>query len=363
LIARSELEQKGTLSVKHGLHVVRAAAALVVLALALILAPTGAMAQQTGQAPKEINANPNARNPTADSVNEEALFKQNSKIRGVVTIPDSKAANLIQPQGREWRGFHEGALPWIAGIAVLGMLLGLGAFYLWKGTIGDDDQISGEKIKRFNWFERFTHWMTASCFIVLAISGLNYIFGKRILQPLIGPDAFTAWSQYAKYAHNYLAWPFMLGIVFMFAVWVRDNVPNRVDLAWLKAGGGFFNRRHVDAERFNAGQKGVFWIVILFGLAMSVSGIIMLFPFSATDINGMQLTQVVHAVIGVLFIAAMLGHIYIGTLGMKGAYDAMGSGEVDLAWAKAHHNLWVEQQQARNAGGPQMPARPAAAAE
>jgi formate dehydrogenase subunit gamma len=231
-------------------------------------------------------------------------------------------------------------------------------FYFTRGRIRlDHSEESGRKILRFNAFERFSHWLTASCFIVLAITGLNYIFGKRLLMPLIGPDAFASFSQWGKYAHTFLSWPFMLGVLFMIVVWVRDNIPSRVDWAWLKRGGGFLGDAHPDAGRFNAGQKIVFWIVALFGIAMSVTGIIMLFPFSAADINGMQLAQYVHATIGVIFIAVMIAHIYIGSLGMEGAYDAMGSGEVDLAWARAHHSVWVEEEQARNASGPQLKGR------
>lgn len=348
----------------NSIHAVVVAAALAFMALSSLSVPTAALAQQTGVTQRDGGARDSGRNPTADSVNEEALFKRNDKLQGIVSIPDRKAAVLEQPQGREWRSFHEGILPWVAGIAVLGMILGLTAFYFSRGRIVlEGNEVSGQKIQRFNAFERFTHWMTATSFIVLALSGLNYIFGKRLLQPIMGPDAFTVLSQYAKYAHNYLAWPFMLGVVSMFAVWVKDNIPNRVDWAWLKAGGGFFSRTHPDAGRFNAGQKGVFWIVVIGGLAMAVSGIILLFPFSAADINGMQLAQIVHAVIGILFIAAMLAHIYIGSLGMEGAYDAMGSGEVDLAWAKTHHNLWVEEQQARTASGSQLPKSSPAPAE
>jgi formate dehydrogenase subunit gamma len=339
-----------------------AAALATSAAIASLSVPAVAAAQQTGVAPRDAGANPNARNPTADSVNEEALFKRSDKIQGVVTIPDWKASVLEQPQGREWRGFHEGAMPWIGGIAILGMIFALAVFFFARGRIRlEASDVSGRKILRFNAFERFAHWMTATCFIILALSGLNYIFGKRLLQPVIGPEAFTTLSQYAKYAHNFLAWPFMLGILSMLALWVRDNIPNKVDIAWLRAGGGLFTRGHPSAGRFNAGQKMVFWVVTLGGLAMSASGIMLLFPFSAADVNGMQLTQIIHAVIGVLFIAAILAHIYIGSLGMEGAYDAMGSGEVDLAWARAHHDLWVEEQLAKTASGPQAGSRTAPA--
>jgi formate dehydrogenase subunit gamma len=323
-------------------HTIRIALAALVLSAGAVLAQP-----QPGS--------PSGQNPTTRAVNEEQLLREFERLDGRVTIPDSKAATLEQPQGREWRTFREGWLPWIAGIAILGMLLALVIFYFTKGRVRlDHSEESGTKILRFNTFERFTHWLTASSFIVLGLTGLNYIFGKRILMPLIGPDAFSALSQWGKYAHNYLAWPFMLGILFMMVVWLRDNIPNRVDAAWLKAGGGFLGDAHPSAGRFNAGQKIVFWIVMLGGIAMSVTGIILMFPISAVDVNGIQLNQAIHAIIGVLFVAAILAHIYIGSLGMEGAYDAMGSGEVDLAWARRHHDLWVEEQQAKTASGPQL---------
>jgi formate dehydrogenase subunit gamma len=300
-------------------------------------------------------------NPTASSVKEADLLDRLQKIEGRVSIPDKKAQVLIDPPGRDYRQFREGTLPWLGGIAILGMLLALALFFFTRGRIrleGDNLQ-TGRKIVRFNAFERFTHWLTAACFIVLAITGLNYIFGKRLLMPLMSPEAFSTWSQYAKFAHNFVSWGFILGMLIMLVIWIRDNVPDRYDWAWLRAGGGFFGRRHhPPARRFNAGQKLIFWSVILGGIALSVTGVIMLFPFSATDINGMQLAQYIHATVGVILIAIMIAHIYIGSLGMVGAYEAMGTGEVDLAWARAHHSVWVEEEQAKTAGGPQLRGRP-----
>jgi formate dehydrogenase subunit gamma len=293
---------------------------------------------------------PSGTNPTASSVTEEQLLEELNKIQGRITIPDDKAATLQQPQGRDFRGFHEGALPWIGGIAVLGMLLLLALFYFIRGRIRTEHPESGVKILRFNAIERFTHWMTATAFIILAITGLNFVFGKRLLMPLIGADSFGAWSQWAKYAHDFVAWPFMLGILIMLVIWIADNFPNRYDWPWLKAGGGMFdksNRTHPPAARFNAGQKLIFWAVILGGAALSVSGIYMLFPFQFAEIGGMQTAQVIHAIAGVVMVAVILAHIYIGTLGMEGAYEAMGSGEVDLTWAEEHHSVWVERQRTR----------------
>ena len=155
-------------------------------------------------------------------------------------------------------------------------------------------------------------------------------------------------STYAKYAHDYLAFPFMFGVAVMFLIWIKDNIPGKVDLEWVKQGGGILpNGKHPAAPRFNAGQKGVFWIVVLGGALMSLTGWFLLFPYIPADVTTMQVLTVSHAVIAMGFIAAMLAHIYIGTVGMEGAFEAMGSGEVDLNWAKEHHSLWVEQELAK----------------
>jgi formate dehydrogenase subunit gamma len=315
--------------------------AVIVLALGLLAGPATAQ-------------NPSGSNPTAQAVSEQQLLDELNRIQGRITIPDDKAAVLQQPQGREFQSFHEGTLPWVGGVAVLGMLILLAIFYLVRGRIRTQAADSGIAIQRFNAVERFVHWLTATSFIVLAITGLNYVFGKRLLMPLLGPDAFSGWSQWAKYAHNFIAWPFMVGVLIMLVVWIKDNLPDRYDWGWLKAGGGMFdksNSTHPPAKRFNTGQKLMFWAVVLGGAALSASGLLLLFPFSYADVNGMQTAQYVHATIGMIMIAIILAHIYIGTLGMEGAYRAMGSGDVDLTWAQEHHRIWVERQQAKTAGG------------
>jgi formate dehydrogenase subunit gamma len=258
------------------------------------------------------------------------------------------AANLIQPAGRDWRDFHRSKLPIIGGVAIIGMLVLLAIFLMVRGRVRVDHGFSGKKILRFASFERFTHWLTASCFVVLALSGLNISFGRILILPLFGADAFATMSGYAKIAHDFLAFPFMLGLVIMFLIWIKDNIPGKLDWQWLKQGGGILSKgQHPPARRFNAGQKGIFWIVIIGGTLMSVSGWYMLFPYLPANVTELQFWTVIHAIIAMLFIAAMLAHIYIGSIGMEGAFDAMGTGEVDLNWAKEHHSLWVEEEQAR----------------
>ena len=190
---------------------------------------------------------------------------------------------------------------------------------------------------RFNAAERFVHWMTATCFIILAFSGLNITFGKPLLLPLMSPEAFTAWSEWAKYAHNYLSFPFTLGVILIFFMWIAGNIPNRVDIEWFKRGGGMVGHDHPPADRFNGGQKLIYWIVVLGGARdggerLSVDVSVLLHRYST-----MQNAEMAHGIIAMLFIAAMLGHIYIGTIGMEGAFEAMGEGTVDINWAKEHH--------------------------
>jgi formate dehydrogenase subunit gamma len=203
---------------------------------------------------------------------------------------------------------------------------------------------SGRTLVRFNGFERFVHWMTAMAFIVLAISGLNVTFGKELLTPLIGPVAFAEWAQWAKYAHIYLSFPFTLGVALTFLMWLAWNLPTGTDFKWFAEGGGLVGGKHPPARRFNGGQKAIYWIVVLGGAAVAATGYVLVFPFYGTGIAGMQTAQMIHGIVGLLFIAIMLAHIYIGTIGMQGAFEAMGSGEVDVNWARQHHSLWLDKQ-------------------
>ena len=290
----------------------------------------------TAQQPRSVD--PNAR-----AVSEQQLLQQFKTIQGRGSIPDTKSYTIEQPAGRDWRHFHEVTLRWIGGVAILGILALLVIFYLWRGMVRIESGRSGHTIVRFNAAERFVHWMTATCFVILALSGLNITFGRALLLPLMSPEGFTAWSEWAKYAHNYLSFPFTIGVILIFFMWVAGNIPNRVDVEWFRRRGGMVGHDRPPAYRFNGGQKLIYWIVVLWGTAIAVSGYLLMFPFYGTDIQTMQNAEMAHGVIAMLFIAAMLGHIYIGTIGMEGAFEAMGTGTVDVNWAQEHHNLWLEE--------------------
>jgi formate dehydrogenase subunit gamma len=290
---------------------------------------------------------PSMVNPTADAVKEQQLLQQLRSIQGRVTIPDVRSSTLEQPVGRNWQHFHSVTLRWIGAIVILGTLALLVIFYLTRGMVMLKSGRSGRTIVRFNGFERFVHWMTATCFIILAITGLNITFGRPLFVSAFGSAAFTTWSEWAKYAHNYLSFPFTIGVVLIFLMWIGGNIPNKVDVQWFKRGGGIVGDDHPPAYRFNGGQKAIYWIVVLGGAAVAITGYVLMFPFYGTTIDTMQYAQMIHAVVAVLFVAAMLGHIYIGTIGMEGAFEAMGEGTVDVNWAKEHHSLWLEDEMSR----------------
>jgi formate dehydrogenase subunit gamma len=293
-----------------------------------------------------------APSPDASVIDQRTLLEQGPRIQGRIDIPDVKADVLIQPAGRTWDYFHEVLLHWAGAIVIVGTVALLALAYQILGRIRIEAGRSGQKIVRFKALERFSHWLTAVSFVILGLTGLNITFGKILLLPLVGPETFSDISQIAKYLHNFTSFAFVAGLVLIAVIFFRDNLLAKVDVEWVKQGGGFIKSKHAPAGRFNLGEKMVYWLSVAAGIAVSASGFVLLFPFYGTNIADMQLAQVAHAIIAILFIALILAHIYIGTLGMEGAFEAMGTGEVDLHWAKEHHDRWLAEQLEREGGRP-----------
>jgi len=323
--------------------VTRALAAFVFLGAVAMSFPTNAQAPMP-PAPAQPSG---VIDPDASAVNEQTLLREFPRIQGRILIPAQREDVLIQPDGRIWDYFHEVLLRPIGLVVIFGMVAALAGGYFLLGRLRISAGRSGIRVLRFTSFERFCHWLTAISFVVLALTGLNITFGKVALRPLIGPDAFSLVAQYAKYFHNYVSFAFVIGLVLIVTNWIKDNIPSKIDVTWLKQGGGFIRSKHPTAGRFNAGEKLVFWFALGAGLAVAVSGYLLIFPFYVANIAGMQVAQVMHSIIALLFIAVIIAHIYIGTLGMEGAFEAMGTGSVDLNWAKEHHGAWLEEEAAK----------------
>ncbi|MDO9712417.1 formate dehydrogenase subunit gamma [Paracraurococcus lichenis] len=274
-------------------------------------------------------------------------------VRGLVSIPNQAAGVLIQPKGRDWRGWRTTVLTIAGGLIVLGTIGLLAALYLWKGPTPIEAGRAGLRIHRYNLLERFNHWMVATSFVVLGLSGLNITFGVYVLRPIIGAEAFTALTWWGQAAHQFLSFPFILGILVMAALWARDNWPTRVDVAWVKAGGPAA-KGHPPAGRFNAAQKALFWFQVGGGVLAAITGYLLMAPAILDNITDQQVAHFVHAALAMVMIAVILGHIYIGTIGTEGAFEAMQTGEVDVNYAREHHSVWLEErvEQARRTVAP-----------
>ena len=319
---------------------------------------------------------------------------------GTVSIPDPKAGQLIRGTQKRlrseadvrnamsarqsgeaaptllgndsivsWVEFRQGPLARYGAYAMGGVIVLIALFFLIRGRVRVEHGLSGQMIQRFGSIERFGHWLLAVSFIILALTGLNLLYGREVLIPAFGPEFYSGIAYAGKLTHNYVAFAFMLGLVICFVNWVRHNVPHPRDLIWLAKGGGLLVKGvHPSSKKFNAGQKILFWLVILGGASISVSGLALMFPFQTamfaktfiflnslgfslpteiSPIQEMQYQSLWHSVMALFLICVIIAHIYIGSLGMVGAIDAMTTGEVDVNWAREHHDLWVEEELAK----------------
>ncbi|GAC1410044.1 MAG: formate dehydrogenase subunit gamma [Burkholderiaceae bacterium] len=257
---------------------------------------------------------------------------------------------ILQRGGNTWRTWRNGPIAMIAGILLILVPLIIFAFYELVGPAAEVEG-SGRRVLRFTYWDRWIHWTTAVTFLILAGSGIIILFGKKIMLPWMGHTVFYWVAMVSKYLHNFVGPLFIFCSIAMFVTFVRKNIFARWDWPWIKKGGGLVSHEHIPAGFFNAGEKLWFWGgVALLGLVMSVTGVVLNFPYFrtvgehlATTRYLLQLADYLHMAGGTLYIVASMGHIYIGTWGTPGAYHAMRDGDVDEEWARAHHELWYDE--------------------
>jgi formate dehydrogenase subunit gamma len=272
-------------------------------------------------------------------------------------VPGPETNVLIQPParfigqdvkvtaGEAWRQFRNGPVTFYGGGLVVLVLVAILGFYAWKGPVKVHAPPTGRLIHRFNGLEQAVHWSTAISFCVLGLSGLVMLFGKHVLLPVMGHTLFAWLTLAAKNLHNFIAPLFIVSVLAMIALFIRDNFPRLYDLRWFARAWAVMARgEHVPTGRFNAGEKGWFWFgVVGLSIVAAWSGLVLLFPNFDQTRAVMQDAWVVHATAALLYIAISLGHIYLGTIGLEGSYTAMRTGYVDEAWAKEHHEYWYEE--------------------
>jgi formate dehydrogenase subunit gamma len=332
-------------------RVLRRAGGLLFVALLAVVPVAAGAAQSAAQAQAERQAvQPLNNAPFWREVRRGENPNQTTQVRGVETNV------LVQSQGQTWREFRNGPITIFGGWLIVVVFLALALLYWWRGPIRLHEPLTGRRIVRFTPWERIVHWTAAISFVILAVSGIVMLFGKYILLPVIGYTVFSWLAMLGKNLHNFVGPVFLVSVLFMFFTYVRDNIPDRTDWLWIRRFGDFMRGRHVPAGRYNAFQKGWFWFGATFlAIILGVTGLILDFPNFDQGRSAMQLANMIHAGAAAIFMAAALGHIYMGTVGAECAYDAMRHGTVDETWAKEHHSLWYEEVKAhgnvRAAGG------------
>lgn len=281
-------------------------------------------------------------------VNERANYWRSVRQgnEGYVAAPGPYITDsLIQSNGEVWRQVRNGPIANIAPWVMLGVLVLIAVYYLIFGSKKLSHPPTGRMVVRWTLFERIMHWYTATLFVVLAITGLSLLFGRAALVPVFGLQGFSVWAQWSLYIHNFAGPLFLLGVLLMVIVWARYNVFRKHDLTWFKKLGGMFKKgEHPPAGRANAGEKVWFWFIATFGLiGVGVSGLVLDFPNFGQSRETMQTANVIHAVLAVIWISIWFGHMYLGTIGLKGTISGMTRGVVDEEWMKEHHSVWYEE--------------------
>ncbi len=305
------------------------------LGLLLVGASSAAAAEDNPNSPIMV---PNPASDLWRAVRQrEAPTAGTTQARGVET------GVLINRSGDDWRNYRRNDFIGIAGLFIGGVAGAILLFYLIRGRIRIPGGRSGRRIKRFPDIDRTIHWFTAVLFVFLALTGLALLFGRFVVLPVLGPEAFSVIASASKEGHNLFGPLFLVSIILLFIRLVAKNLPKVRDLVWLVKGGGIIGNAHVSAGFFNAGEKIWFWVAILLGLTVSLTGLVLVFPVFGQSREIMQLALVVHGIGAVLFIAGSFGHIYIGTIGSEGSLEGMTTGYVDENWAKAHHDIWYDE--------------------
>lgn len=265
--------------------------------------------------------------------------------RGYTAVQGQETDVLVQNGGQNWRQLRNGPIATIGGWVLFGIVLVIALFFGLKGPVPLDNGRSGRTVERWSAASRVLHWYTAILFIILAVTGLSLLFGRAVLIPLLGPAGFAAWADVSIGLHNYSGPAFSIGVVLILVFWARHNLPAKGDWSWLVQGGGLLGKgKHPPAGRINAGEKiFTYGAMLTVGVAVVATGYILDFPNYGQTRELMQTASIIHAITSIIWIALMLGHIYLGSVGVEGALEGMSTGRVDENWAKQHHSLWYEE--------------------
>ncbi len=241
---------------------------------------------------------------------------------------------------------------WLApalGLALFGMIIIFVLFIKVNGISKLHHGFSGKMVFRWSKFDLFIHWLGAIPCLILILTGLVILAGRFFLQPYVGEGFWASLVYASKHVHDYMAIPFMFGWALMTVLWAKNQLPKMYDVKWFMVVGGYINfgpfkGKHPDAGFANAGEKMWFWAFALFGLVISASGMLLLFPNLFEPSRTLSLIALVlHSVSAIIICAFSIVHIFMATVMSEGGMECMISGYCDENWATQHHNLWFDE--------------------
>jgi formate dehydrogenase subunit gamma len=214
------------------------------------------------------------------------------------------------------------------------------------------------RIVRYGFSERIVHAVTGVSYVYLLLTGLAFWTPALYWMAIVLGGGFLS-----RWLHPWVGVIFTLAVAAMYVTWRRDMKVTPGDRAWRAAMASYVRNEDADvppAGRFNYGQKMLFWVMAIGGLALLLSGVVLWYvdaiPWNLRALR--YVATLVHAGAALVTIGAFIVHLYMGLFVVPGGGSAILHGEVTEDWAKAHHPLWHAQMQSAVTATPPVKARP-----
>ena len=214
---------------------------------------------------------------------------------------------------------------------------------------------AGRRIVRYAFRERLLHALTALSYVYLLLTGLAFW-----TPALYWMAAVLGGGYLSRVLHPWVGLIFSGALLWMFVTWRTDMRVTPEDRAWRSAMRHYM--RNEDAKvppagRFNFGQKQLFWLMVLGGVALLLSGLVLWFVASIPwELRGLRYAAtLVHAIAALVTIAGFIIHLYMGLAVVPGGLNAIVHGEVTEEWARHHHALWLAQVQSAGVPATTLP--------
>ena len=195
-------------------------------------------------------------------------------------------------------------------------------------------------IRKVTGSEILIHWTLAISFFILTISGFGFLFHMESVG-----SAFGGFNQ-MRAIHNWAGVVFAAALLLTIFHYLPVSLKfSPDDVTWLRKGGGYFSKKPQlpPQDEINAGQKLLYIVVLLLGIAISVTGIIIWLRPDMTEMNKWVLFSfLIHNISFDIYLIVIPVHIYMATLANPGTLRIMISGSVPVEWARKRHAKWVQ---------------------